>query len=87
MSIGGTLALVGAFVVQPGAPDPKDVSQASGKVAYSLFQAGPPGGPAGQQFGIMIGQMLAADRLRAEVFTGTGLLDASFTDASRFYVR
>ena len=43
--------------------------------------------PAGSRFGIMIVQMLGADRLRAEAFTGGSLLDAAFTNASRIYVR
>ncbi len=38
VSVGGTLPLVGAFAVQADALDPKDVSVASGKVTYRLYE-------------------------------------------------
>jgi len=86
VSIGGTLPLVGAFAVQSGALDPKDVSVGSGKVTYRLLLAVPTG-PPGRQFGVLIVQMLAAERIRVEVAMGETVTDAEFTAAAKTYVR
>jgi hypothetical protein len=87
VSIGGTLALIGAFAVQPGATDPKDVSSASGVVSYGLFIAGFQSSGNGPQAGTMIAQMLGDARLRAEVVPGPVAAAAQFTSAARIYVR
>ena len=86
VSIGGTLALVGAFAVQAGAIDPRDVSIASGRISYGLFLTGGPGGANGPRLGSMIVQMIDDRRVRAEVVADPSV-DAAFTSASRIYVR
>jgi hypothetical protein len=87
VSIGGTLALVGAFAVQPGAIDPKDVSAASGPIVYELYVAGGPGGPSGPRAGTMIVQMLEETRLRADVVADPAAATPQFSAGSRIYVR
>jgi hypothetical protein len=86
VSIGGTLPLVGAFAVQPGALDPKDVTPSNGKVSYRLLQAGF-GSPPGRQVGLLIVEMLAAARIRVEVALGESVTSADFTAAAKTYVR
>ena len=83
---GGALGIVGAFGVQIGAPAPGDVSPASGKVAYQLLRAGG-GTTVGDTVGVMLVQMLAADRLQAQFVAGPAMVDAPFTAAARIYVR
>jgi hypothetical protein len=86
VSIGGTLSLTGAFAVQPGATDPRNVSPATGVVSYGLFLAGFQNAGNGPRVGTMIVQMLGDASLRAEVVAGAAA-DATFTSASRIYVR
>ncbi len=88
VSIGGTLAMTGAYAVHAGAPDPASVSPSSGRVAYRLYLSGAPGfPPPPQQLGLAIVQMLASDRIRVEVFQGSTAADAEFTSNARTYVR
>jgi hypothetical protein len=88
VSIGGTLGMVGAYAVQAGAPDPRTVSAATGKVAYQLTIGVPPGAtPDPAKKGLLIVQMLDASRIRVEVFSGSQAADADFTSAARIYVR
>jgi hypothetical protein len=87
VSVGGTLALVGAFAVQPDAPDPRSVSPADGSIAYRLLLAPPAGQPAGPQSGLLLVEMLATDRIRAEIIVGSALVSGTFTPAARIYVR
>jgi hypothetical protein len=87
VSIGGTLSMVGAYAVQAEAPNPRDVSVSTGKVTYQLLRAGPPGGKPEGQAGLLIVQMLAGDRLRAETFAGETLSSADFTASAREYIR
>jgi hypothetical protein len=83
ISIGGSLSMAGAYYVQPGAPDPADVSPASGKVAYQLYFV-----PQAQQpAGIMIVQMTADDRIQVQTFPPGTPLSADFTGAAVGYVR
>jgi len=86
VSVGGTLPLVGAFAVQPGALDPKDVTVTSGKVTYRLLVSAPTAGP-GRQVGVLIVQMVAAERTRVEITVGETLVDADFTGAAKTYIR
>ncbi|MCC7417034.1 MAG: hypothetical protein IT176_07805 [Acidobacteria bacterium] len=83
VSIGGILAVTGAYVVPDDAPDPREVSTASGMVACRLLGAGPREG----QVGLTFVQMLSGDRLRAEVFASETLASAEFTGVARVYVR
>jgi hypothetical protein len=86
VSIGGTLPSVGAFAVQAGAIDPKDVTVSSGKVTYRLYSAPPTSAP-GPQVGVLIVQMLDAERIRVEQVAGMNLTDWDFTANARNYVR
>jgi hypothetical protein len=86
VSVGGTLPLVGAFAVQAGAIDPRDVSPSSGKVTYRLLGA-PPGSAPGPQVGVLIVEMLDAGRIRVEMAVGQSVTTHEFTSAARIYVR
>jgi hypothetical protein len=83
ISIGGTLAMVGVFAIEPGAPDPVDVSVASGPIGYRLYF----GDAAGQPQGLMMVEMTDDARLKAEVFPGSQASRAPFTDAAQTYLR
>jgi hypothetical protein len=83
ISVGGTLALTGVFGVDPAAPDPVDVSTASGPIGYRLF-IGNSGGPA---VGLLMVQLLDDTTLRAEIFAGSQDGRADFTSAARTYFR
>ena len=83
VSIGGSLSISGAYYVQAGAPDPADVSVATGKVGYLLLSS--PAATLGA--GILIAQMLAEDRIRVQTFSGNLSLTTDFTDAALTYVR
>ena len=89
VSIGGQLAKVGAFAAHPNDPIPSQVTSASGKVAYHLYNRGglmeQPG--FSSQEGLVIVQMLGAERIRIEAFNDPVNLDAEFTTAARIYVR
>jgi hypothetical protein len=86
VSIGGTLPSVGAWAVQAGAIDPKDVRVSSGKVTYRLHAASPTS-TSGPQVGVLIVQMLDAARIRVEQVASTTLTDLDFTAAARIYTR
>ena len=81
ISSGGALGFVGTPTAVPGSPAPADVSVATGKVVYRLLDARSP-----LPFGVMIVQMIAADRIRVEYGAGDRS-DADFTSAARSYVR
>lgn len=83
ISVGGTLALTGVFAVEAMAPDPADVSVASGAVGYRLF-FGQAGGPS---VGLLMVQLLDDTTLRAEIFAGSQDARADFTAAARTYLR
>jgi hypothetical protein len=82
ISIGGTLAMPGAWYVQNGAPDPADVSPAGGPVSYQLLYA--PG--ATQPAGVLLAEMLTDSSARVEAFPAVASADA-FTGAAVVYVR
>ena len=75
ISIGGVVASPGVFTIPASAPLPRDVSVASGRVAYPLLFAGPPGGLALQPPGFpqqtMLVQMIDDVTIRVEVFPRT----------------
>jgi hypothetical protein len=83
ISIGGTLSMSGAFATETSAADPATVTPGSGKVAYRLFFAA----GTGPAQGLLIVEMLNADRLRAETFAGSQASLADFTDQAHVYTR
>jgi hypothetical protein len=83
ISVGGTLALTGVFAVDGAAPDPADVSAASGAIAYRLY-FGQAGGPS---VGVLMVQLLDDATLRAEIFAGSQDARADFTPAAQIYRR
>ena len=76
ISIGGTLALSGVFAMATAAPDPAEVSVASGAVGYRLAMAQ----GASQVAGLLMVQLLDDTHLRAEVFAGS---QAAFEGSQR----
>ncbi|HJP61684.1 MAG TPA: hypothetical protein VJ865_16870 [Gemmatimonadaceae bacterium] len=83
ISIGGSLSMTGAFFVQAGALDPADVSPLSGLVTYQLYFS-----PQAQsRAGVLLVQMLADDRLKAEAFANSSAQPTEFTDRAVSYVR
>ena len=90
VSVAGTLPLVNLFAVQDGATDPADVSVASGKVTYRLYQKSPPVSEGGQkgaaQVALLIVQMLDDRRIRVEQIPGSAQ-SAEFTSNAKIYLR
>ena len=90
ISIGGTVASPGVFTIPASAPLPKDVAVVSGRVAYPLLFAGPPGGIAlppptfPQQ--TMLVQMIDDVTIRVEVFGRSVDAGTSF-DGNAFVYR
>jgi len=82
---GGALGVVGAFGVPPGSISPRDVSPSSGKIAYRLFQAAGTS-TFGSQVGLLLVQMLAADRVQCEYVPGAAT-DATFSSSARVFLR
>ena len=82
ISIGGSLAIAGAFYVEAAAPDPAEVSTATGMVRYQLFFAP----QATQPAGTLVVQMLADDRIKVEAFQGASA-SGDFTDRALSYIR
>jgi hypothetical protein len=83
VSIGGSVALSGAFYVGNGAADPADVAPSSGPTTYRLYTSA---ARSGTGVGTLIVQMLADDRVRVEAFPGSAAA-ATFTNAAVIYVR
>lgn len=83
VSVGGTLALAGVFAIDPAAPDPLDVSVASGAVGYRLY-FGQASGPA---IGLLMVQLIDETTLRAQIFAGSQDVRADFTAAASTYLR
>lgn len=83
ISIGGTIAPPGIWTIPPDAPPPSSVSVSSGKIAYRLMYSG----STTVQYGLMLVQMLADDRIKIEVFPGSQAADAEFTAGAFGYVR
>lgn len=83
ISIGGTVAPPGIWGIPADAPPPSTVAVASGLVAYrSMYTESTT-----IQYGLMLVQMLADDRVRVEVFVGSQEGSGSFTNAARVYRR
>ena len=86
ISIGGTLGLVGVFVVDPADVPFENVAPESGVVRYTLRFGGLLGAPTGSPVGTLLVQMLDASRIRVEAFSGTNPPGA-FTAAAQIYIR
>jgi hypothetical protein len=80
IGLGGELGMTGAYEVPDTATDPAEVSAATGKVAYTLWQNG-------WQVGLLIAQVTGAETIRVEVFPSRTATDADFTEAARVYTR
>jgi hypothetical protein len=83
ISIGGTISSPFLGTTAPGAPRFEDVGITSGVVSYSIRYTR----ETNIQFGLMLVQMLAEDRIRVEVFESQTLSAASFDGNARIYVR
>lgn len=83
VSIGGVLSSPFLGTIPPDAPRFEDVSPASGKVTYSIRYTE----STNVQFGLMIVQMIAEDRIRIEIFQDPLLKTADFDAKARTYVR
>jgi hypothetical protein len=83
VSIGGSIAPVFLGTIPPDAPRFESVSVASGKVTYSVRYTQ----STDVQFGLMIVQMLADDRIRVEMVASQTLKTLEFTQNSHIYVR
>lgn len=82
VSIGGVIATPFYAGLGANAPDPATVSVASGLVAYDLTLPG-----AFEDYGWLLVQMTAADRIRIEFFAQAKSKPAAFTSAAQDYVR
>jgi hypothetical protein len=89
ISVGGVLA--GApwvAAVLAGAPDPKDVTLATGKVAYRLANGNGFGGtPSTTEEGLLIVQMQDESTIEVEAFWPSQASDASFDASAQIYTR
>ncbi|MBK6494268.1 MAG: hypothetical protein IPG05_04070 [Gemmatimonadetes bacterium] len=83
ISIGGTVAPPGIWGIPEDAPPPATVSVASGLVAYRLMYTE----STTIQYGLMLVQLTADDRLMVEVFVGNQQGGGAFTTAARIYRR
>jgi hypothetical protein len=81
VSLGGALGTTGVFAVQQGAPDPAGVSLSSGPVTYRLSIS-----TGSTPSATLLVQMVADDRLKAEVFPA-GATPTGFTSAALTYLR
>ena len=64
------------------------MTPSSGVVVYRLLSTGEPGGPPGtQQAGLLVVQMLDADRLRIEALHDTTGRNETFTAHAQIYLR
>lgn len=82
VSIGGHVSPPGAWSIPPEAPRPENVSLAGGAVGYRLmYQASP------TQWGLMMVEMQAPDRIRVQVFPGNQSGSAPFDNSAQIYVR
>jgi hypothetical protein len=81
ISIGGTVSTPGKFKPSPADPDFREVSPASGKVAYHLNYT--------EQgyFGIMLIQLLDDTHMKVEVFPDSNSPDLDFTAKALVYSR
>jgi len=82
ISIGGTIANAGVWTIPSDAPRPETVTTANGTVTYRLLYT-----EALTQSGLMLVEMLDANRLRVQVFENTQAPSAAFTSAAQMYVR
>ncbi|MEO7966275.1 MAG: hypothetical protein ABIT38_20430 [Gemmatimonadaceae bacterium] len=82
ISIGGTIAAPGVWNIAADEPRPVDVSRANGKVAYRLKNL-----EGSQQSGLMLVEMLAANRIRVQVFEGRQAGTADFDERAQVYLR
>jgi len=89
VSIGGQLAMMGAYAASPTDPDPAMVSQTSGKVVYRLYPRGAltdtPDYSALQ--GLVIAHVLSDRRIKVEAFQTNQESIPEFTSNAKIYVR
>lgn len=83
ISIGGTVSTPGMWRIPNDAPRPENVSVANGKVSYRLMYLE----SYTQQSGLMLVEMLAADRIRVQVFEGSQAATGDFDSRAQIYVR
>ena len=81
--LGGSISPVFVGTILPEAPRFEAVSVASGKIVYSIRYTL----STNVQWGLMVVQLIADDRIRVEVFPSQTLATADFTSNSHIYVR
>ncbi len=87
VSIGG-FGATGTWGVPPDAPDFAAITPASGVTVYRLLYKGEPGGPPGtEQKGLIVVQLLDAQRLRVEVVLDPIRSTAGFSAQAVTYLR
>ena len=82
VSIGGLVSSAGVWTIPSDAPRPENVGVANGAVAYRLMYLGSP-----TQWGLMMVEMQAPDRIRVQVYPGSQAATASFDNTAQIYVR
>jgi hypothetical protein len=95
VSIGGAVAPAGAYAVQPGAPDPSQVSVESGLVRYELSRPGPHARSrsdadrgADERIGLLLVHLLDERTVKVEYFAGKTAAEVSeFSGAAHRYSR
>jgi hypothetical protein len=83
ISVGGTIAPPGVWAILSPPQRPEDVSVVSGKVSYRLTYLD----SSGQQYGLMIVQMLTDSQIKIEVFVGSEAATAEFDAPAQVYIR
>jgi len=87
VSVGG-LGMTGLYGVPPDTADFATVTPASGAVVYRLLNSGEPGGPPGvDQLGLLVVQMLDAQRMKVEAVPDRISRTAAFSANAQIYVR
>lgn len=82
VSVGGTISAPFVGLFGPGDPDPATVSVASGLVVYQIRRSG-----ATEQYGWLLVQMTAADRIRVEFVAAPASRPEAFSGAAQDYLR
>ena len=86
-SVNGNSSGYNVFYVQDNASKFENVTPASGKVTYKLFNAGDFDPNTGVRQGLLIVQMITDKKIRIEFFDDTTSTEHDFTSNAKIYVR